>query len=134
MKLGGTSCISHEISENSLGTQHGFYMKITETNSKEMQKEMLYLKKALSPRTATVEMKIQRTSELVDTSCKSNEVSQNGLGDTTCFLRRPFQIPEQPTVEKLFKVIWKHKRVQNPVMFPDYFKELQEMTVNVQKN
>ena len=50
-------------------------------------------------------------SELVDTSCKSNEVSQNGLGDTTCILRRPFQIPEQPTVEKLFKVITKHKRV-----------------------
>ena len=79
-------------------------------------------------------MEIQRKSELVDTSFKSNEVSQNGLGDTTCFLRRPFQIPEQPTVEKLFKVIRKHERVQNPVMFPDYFEELQEMTVNVQKN
>ena len=37
-------------------------------------------------------------------------------------------------MEKVFKVIRKHKRVQNPVMFPDYFEELQEMTVNVQKN
>ena len=55
-------------------------------------------------------MEIQRNSELVDTSCKSNEVSQNSLGDTTCFLHRSFQIPEQPTVEKLFKVIRKHKR------------------------
>ena len=97
-------------------------MNITESNSKETQKDMLYIKrkiefgrekvekKALSPRTATVEMEIQRKSELVDTSCKSNEVSQNGLGDTTCFLRRSFQIPEQPTVEKLFKVIRKHKK------------------------
>ena len=97
-------------------------MNITESNSKEMQKDMLYIKrkiefgrekvekKALSPRTATVEMEIQRKSELIDTSCKSNEVSQNGLGDTTCFLRRSFQIPEQPTVEKLFKVIRKHKK------------------------
>ena len=96
-------------------------MNITESNSKEMQKDMLYIKrkiefgrekaekKALSPRTATVEMEIQRKSELVDTSCKSNEVSQNGLGDTTCFLRRSFQIPQQPTVEKPFKVIRKHK-------------------------
>ena len=65
---------------------------------------------------------------------KANEISQNGLGGTTSFLHRPFQIPEQPTVEKLFNVIRKHKRVQNPVMFPDYFGELQEMTVNVQKN
>ena len=65
---------------------------------------------------------------------KANEISQKGLGDTTSFLRRPFQIPEQPTVEKLFKVFRKHKRVQNPVMFPDYFEDLQEMTVNVQKN
>ena len=37
-------------------------------------------------------------------------------------------------MEKVLKVIRKHKRVQNPVMFPDYFEELQEMTVNVQKN
>ena len=58
-------------------------------------------KKALSPGTAIVEMEIQRKSELVDTSCKSNEISQNGLGDTTCFLHSPFQIPEQPAVEKI---------------------------------
>ena len=79
-------------------------------------------------------MEIQRKSHLVDTSCKSNEILQNGLGDTTSFLRRPFQIPEQPTVEKPFKVIRKHKKVPNPVMFPDYFEELQKMTVNVLKN
>ena len=56
-------------------------------------------------------METQSKNELVDTSRKSSEISQNGLGDTTCFLRRPFQIPEQPAVEKLFKVIRKHKRV-----------------------
>ena len=38
-------------------------------------------------------MEIQRKSEIVDTSCKSNEMSENSLGDTTCFLHRPFQIP-----------------------------------------
>ena len=94
-------------------------------------------KKNLSPRTATVnrEMEMQRKSELVDTSCKSHEISQNSLGDTTCFLCRPFQIPEQPAVEKLFKVIRKHKEVKNPVMvFPNHFEELGEMAVNVQKN
>ena len=96
------------------GTQHGFYMKITEAifkgnaeryalyREKDRVRKRESRKKALSPTTATVEMEIQKKSELVDTSCKSNEVSQNGLGDTTCFLRRPFQIPEQPTVEKLF--------------------------------
>ena len=98
-------------------------MKITESNSKEMQKDMLYIKRKIEfgrekvkrkllvqEQLLTVRMKIQRNSELLDTSCKSNEVSQNGLGDTTCFLRRSFQIPEQQTVEKLFKVIRKHKR------------------------
>ena len=86
MKLVGTSCKSNEISQNSLGDTTCF---LHEDH-----------KKALSPRTAIVEMEIQRKSELVDTSCKSNEISQNGLGDTTCFLHRPFQIPEQPAVEK----------------------------------
>ena len=101
------------------GTQHGFYMKITESNSKEMLqikrkiefgREKVERKLLVQEQLLTVEREIQRKSELVDTSCKSNEVSQNGLGDTTCFLRRSFQIPEQPTVEKLFKVIRKHKR------------------------
>ena len=45
-------------------------------------------------------MEIERKSELVDTSCKSNEISQNGLGDTAYFLPRPFQISEQRAVEK----------------------------------
>ena len=58
MKLGGTSCISHEISQNSLGTQHGFYMKITETNSKEMQKETLYLKRKIEFGREKVERKL----------------------------------------------------------------------------
>ena len=84
------------------GTQRAFYMKITgkkfkgnaERYTVYEEKDRVWKresrKKALSPRTATVEMEIQRKSELVDTSCKSNEISQNGLGDTTCFLRRPF--------------------------------------------
>ena len=78
-------------------------------------------------------MEMQRKSELVDTSCKSHEISQNSLGDTTCFLCRPFQIPEQPAVEKLFKV---GTGFLNPFMFPNHFEELREMTVavNVQKN
>ena len=42
--------------------------------------------KALSPRTATVEMEIQRKSELVKTSCKNNEISQNGLGTQCMFV------------------------------------------------
>ena len=29
------------------GTQHGFYMNITESNSKEMQKDMLYIKRKI---------------------------------------------------------------------------------------
>ena len=29
------------------GTQHGFYMKITESNSKEMQKDMLNIKRTI---------------------------------------------------------------------------------------
>ena len=125
MKLGGTSCIAMKYHKTVWGTQQGFYMKITESNSKEMQKDMLYMyikrkieferenvetKLLIQEQLLTVEMGIQRKSELVDTSCKSNEVSQNGLGDTTCFLRRSFQIPEQPTVKKLFQVIRKHKR------------------------
>ena len=68
-------------------------------------------KKALSPQTATVEMEIQRKREWVDTSCESHEISQNSLEDTTCFLRGPVQIPQPPAVEKLLKVIRKHKRV-----------------------
>ena len=75
------------------------------------KRESTCRKKALSPRTATIEIEIQRKSELVDTSCKSSEISQNGLMDTTRFLRRPFQIPEQPAMEKLFRVIRKNKRV-----------------------
>ena len=104
------------------GTQHAFNMKITEKFKGNVERYAVYKekdrvqkresrKKALSPRTATMEMEIQRKSELVDNSCKSSEISQNSLGDTTCFLCRPFQIPEQPAVEKLFKVIRKHKRV-----------------------
>ena len=123
MKLGGTSCITMKYHKTVWGTQHGFYMKITESNSKEMQNDMLYIKRKIEfgrekeerkllvqEQLLTVEMEIQRKSELVDTSCKSNEVPQNGLGETTCFLRRLLQIPEQPTVEKLFKAIRKNKR------------------------
>ena len=106
MKLVGTSGISHEISQNNLGDTTCFLHEdhrnkfkgnaeryaIYKENDRVRKRESR--KKALSPRTATVEMEIQRKSELVDTSCKSNEISQNILGDTTCFLRRPFQIPE----------------------------------------
>ena len=102
MKLVGTSCISHEISQNNLGDTTCFLHEdhrnkfkgnaVYKENDRVQKRESR--KKALSPRTATVEMEIQRKSELVDTSCKSNEISQNILGDTTCFLHLPFQIPE----------------------------------------
>ena len=123
MKLVGTSCKSHEISQDSLGDAtcflHEDHRKKFKGNAERYalykEKDRVWKresrKKAFSPRTATVEMEIQRKSELVDTSCKSNEILQNGLGDTTCFLRRPFQISEQPAVEKLFKIIRRHKRV-----------------------
>ena len=35
--------------------------------------------------------------------------------------------------KKLFKIIRK-QGFKSPVLFPNYFEELQEMTVNVQKN
>ena len=100
MKLVGNSCKSHEISQNSLGDTtcflHEDYRKKFKGNAERyaVYKEKDGVRKresgnkALSPRTATVEMEIQRKSELVDTLCKSSEISQNGLGDTTCFLRR----------------------------------------------
>ena len=79
-------------------------MKITESNSKEMQKDMLYIKRKIEFRREkverkllvqeqllTVEMKIQRKSELVDTSHKSNEVSQNGLGSQHAFYEGHFK-------------------------------------------
>ena len=118
-----TSCKSHEISQNSLGDTtcflHEDHRKKFNRNveryalykEKDRVRKRESRKKALSPRTVTLEIEIQRKTELVDTWCKSNEISQNGLRDTTCFLLRPFQIPEQPPVEKLFKLIMKHERV-----------------------
>ena len=123
MKLVGTSCKSHEISQNSFGDTtfflHEDHRKQVKGNA---ERYAVYKgkgrvwkrenrKKAVSPRTVTAQVEIQRKSGLVDTSYKSNEISKNSLGDTTFFLRGPFQIPEQPAVEKLVKVIRKHKRV-----------------------
>ena len=128
--LGDTTCFLHE--DHRIEKRKGNRERYAAYKEKDRVRKRESRKKALSPRTATVEMEIQRKSELVNTSCKRNEISQNGLGDTTCFLRRSFQTPEQPTVEKLFKVIRRHKRVSKP--FYVSFEELREMTVNVQKN
>ena len=40
------------------GTQHGFYMKITESNSKELQKDMLYIKRKIEFGTEKVARKL----------------------------------------------------------------------------
>ena len=58
MKLVGTSCKSHEIAQNSLGTQHAFYMRIIGKKSKEMQKDMLYVKKKIEFGGEQVERKL----------------------------------------------------------------------------
>ena len=81
MKLAGTSCKSHEISQTVLETQHAFFMKITKktqrkcrkiSNAVYKEKDSIWKresrKKGFSPRTATVEMEMQRKSELVETS------------------------------------------------------------------
>ena len=58
-----------------LGTQHAVYMRITKKHKGNAYKEKKRVrkregrKKALSPRTATVEMEMQR--KRVDTSCKN---------------------------------------------------------------
>ena len=86
--LGDTTCFLHECQRKKFkgnAERYAVYKEKDRVLKRERRK------KALSPRTATVEMEIQRTSELVDTSCKSNKISQNGFGDTTCFLHRPFQ-------------------------------------------
>ena len=103
MKLGGTSCISHEISQNSLGDTTWFLHedhrnkfkgnaeRYAAYKEKDRVRKRESRKKALSPRTATVEMEIQRKSELVDTSCKSNEVTQHGLGTQHAFYAGHFK-------------------------------------------
>ena len=104
MKPGGTSCIAMKYHKTVWGTQHGFYMKITESNSKEMQKDMLYIKRKIEfgrekverkllvqEQLLTVAREIQRKSELVDTSCKSNEVSQTVWGTQHAFYAGHFK-------------------------------------------
>ena len=58
MKLVGPSCKSHEISQDSLGDTTAFYMKITGKNSKEMQKDMLYIKRKIEFGREKVERKL----------------------------------------------------------------------------
>ena len=106
-----------------LGTQHVFYMNITEKTQSKCRKicykekdrgwKREIRKKALSLRTAIAEMEMQKKSELVDSSCKSHEISQNSLGDTTCFLQGSFQIPEQLSCGNNLQNNYnrKHKRV-----------------------
>ena len=79
MKLVGTSCKSHEISQNSLGDTTCFLHKDHRKKfNGNVERYALYKekdrvrkresrKKAFSPRTVTLKMEIQRKSELVDT-------------------------------------------------------------------
>ena len=81
-----------------------------------MQEDMLYIERKIEFGSGKVHVErklfqeqiqwrdgsVSRKSELVDNSCRSHEISLNSLGDTTCFLCGPCQIPEQPAVEKLF--------------------------------
>ena len=47
MKLVGTSCKSHEISQNSLGDTTCFLHEDHRKKSKEMHKDMLYIKRKI---------------------------------------------------------------------------------------
>ena len=114
MKLVGTSCKSHEISQDSLGGHnmllHEDHMKKFKGNAEKYavykEKDRVWKresrKKALSPKTATVEMEIQRKSELVDTK---------RFGRHNMLFRQAISNFRAASCGKLFKIIRKHKRV-----------------------
>ena len=58
MKLVGTSCKSHEISQDSLGDTTCFLHEDHRKNSKEMQKDMLYIKRKIEFGREKVERKL----------------------------------------------------------------------------
>ena len=59
MKLIGTSCKSHEISQNSFGDTTCFlHEDHSKKKSKEMQKDMLYIKRKIEFRRGKVERKL----------------------------------------------------------------------------
>ena len=73
MKLGGTSCIAMKYHKTVWGTQHGFYMKITESNSKEMQKDMLYIERKKELGREKVERKLLVQEQLLTVEMENSE-------------------------------------------------------------